>query len=84
MQGEKAMSEEEQPDLISRAHRIDFAAAVRREHEQALRRQVSVRAMPCVYQQLESKTPAMFLGNTAGVSCTHTRTGRPGAGGSGT
>jgi hypothetical protein len=46
MQGEKAMSEEEQPDLISRAHRLDFAAAVRREHEQALRQQISVRAMP--------------------------------------
>ena len=40
------MSEEEQPDLISRAHRIDFAAAVRREHEQASRRPVSVGAMP--------------------------------------
>ena len=40
------MSEEEQPDLISRAHRLDFAAAVRREQEQASRQQVSVRAMP--------------------------------------
>jgi hypothetical protein len=46
MQREKAMSEEEQPDLVGRAHRLDFAAAVRREQEQALRQQVSVRAMP--------------------------------------
>jgi hypothetical protein len=32
----------------------------------------------------ESKDPSYVFGNTAGVSCTHTRTGRPGARGSGT
>jgi hypothetical protein len=31
----------------------------------------------------ESKDPSYVFGNTAGVSCTHTRTGRPGARGSG-
>jgi hypothetical protein len=46
MQGEKVMSEEEQPDLAGRAHRLDFAAAVRREQEQALRQPVSVSATP--------------------------------------
>ena len=40
------MSEEEQPELIGRDHRLDFAAAVRRKQEQALRQPVSVSAMP--------------------------------------
>ena len=42
----KAMREQEQPDLIEQVHRLDFAAAVRREQDQALRQQVSVQATP--------------------------------------
>ena len=44
-------------------------------------------ALPCVSQLWAAagiKDPSYVFGNTAGVSCTHTRTGRPGAGGSGT
>ncbi len=40
------MSKRAQPDLIEQVHRLDFAAAVRREQDQALLRQVNVQAMP--------------------------------------
>jgi hypothetical protein len=42
----KAMSKQPQPDLIEQVHRLDFAAAVRREQDQALRQRVSVQATP--------------------------------------
>ena len=42
----KAMSKQTQPDLIEQVHRLDFAAAVRREQDQALRQRVSVQATP--------------------------------------
>ncbi len=42
----KAMSKHIQPDLIEQVRRLDFAAAVRREQDQALLQQVKVQAMP--------------------------------------
>jgi hypothetical protein len=45
MQEKKAMSKQEQHDLTEQVHRLDFAAAVRREQEQIALRQ-GVQAMP--------------------------------------
>jgi hypothetical protein len=42
----KMMSKQAQPDLIEHAHRLDFAAAVRREQVQALLQLVNVNAIP--------------------------------------
>jgi hypothetical protein len=39
-------SKQAKPDLIEQVHRLDFAAAVRREQDQALQQQVSAQAMP--------------------------------------
>jgi hypothetical protein len=40
------MSKQAQPDLIEQVHRIDFAAAVRREQDQALLQLVNAHAIP--------------------------------------
>jgi hypothetical protein len=40
------MSKQAQPDLIEQVRRLDFAAAVRREHDQALLQLVNAHAMP--------------------------------------